>query len=76
MTLSKLPRARWLLQVEIDGEWEECSFATGREAARALASVTADYRSHVHYAILVSPKVLNAPSPGDDVRQGSPLRVH
>lgn len=41
----------WVLKIELDGEWEECSFKTRTEALAAFTALTADYE--VERAVLL-----------------------
>ena len=45
---------RWLLKVELAGQWEECSYPTQAEALAAFAAVAADYRLVLSRVVLVS----------------------
>jgi hypothetical protein len=49
----------WILRVELDGEWEECSFATSKEALTAFAALAQDYQSTLSRAVLCSENVAN-----------------
>ncbi|MBV8551980.1 MAG: hypothetical protein JOY54_11825 [Acidobacteriaceae bacterium] len=55
----------WLLKVELNGEWEECRFATRTEALDTFAALTADYPARIQRAILLAlePKALRAGEP-------------
>ena len=33
----------WILRIELDGEWEQCLFATREEALTAFAALANDY---------------------------------
>lgn len=44
----------WLLSVELDGEWEECSFATRQEAIKAFVALAADYSRALTGAVLTA----------------------
>lgn len=44
----------WILRVELGGEWEECSFATPKEAISAFAALVEDYQQDVRRAVLCS----------------------
>lgn len=44
----------WILKVELDGEWEECSFPTPKEALSAFAALVEDYQHNVSRAVLCS----------------------
>jgi len=46
---------RWLLKIELNGEWEECSFKTQSEALTTFLAVFKDYAALVRRAILFSP---------------------
>jgi len=54
----------WILQVELNGEWEECSFPTKREALAAFSALTVDYRSCLGRAVLYAPQRIDQPEPG------------
>ncbi len=43
----------WVLSVELDGEWEECRFATRREALATFVALAKDYSHSLKSAILV-----------------------
>jgi hypothetical protein len=43
----------WVLRVEVDGEWEQCSFPTQEEALSAFAALTKDYEVALKKAVLV-----------------------
>lgn len=45
----------WLLKIELDGEWEECTFVTRKEALSAFAALAADYSRNLQRAILIAP---------------------
>jgi len=45
---------KWVLSVELDGEWEECSFATHKEALAAFAALAKDYTKALKGAVLTS----------------------
>jgi hypothetical protein len=42
----------WVLKVELSGEWEECKFASRKEALAAFIALTTDYRIRLRRAIL------------------------
>jgi hypothetical protein len=42
----------WVLSVELDGEWEECSFATRTEALAMLVALASDYRETLRSVVL------------------------
>jgi hypothetical protein len=44
----------WILKVELDGEWEECTFATRLDALAAFKAVAADYKRKLKRAVLHS----------------------
>jgi hypothetical protein len=47
----------WVLSVELDGEWEECSFTTRNEAVAAFRALARDYTAALKKAILaVNPR--------------------
>jgi len=45
----------WLLKIELNGEWEECSFKTRSEAIATFVALIKDYAAVVRRAILFSP---------------------
>jgi hypothetical protein len=48
---------KWLLDIELDGEWEECAFETRHGALSALSALARDYSKRLRRAILVSPRI-------------------
>jgi hypothetical protein len=46
---------KWLLQVELNGEWEECRFTTRNEALSTFIALAEDYPSRLQRAILFAP---------------------
>lgn len=44
---------RWLLKVEVEGQWEECAYLSQAEAVAAFAAVVADYGLALSRAELV-----------------------
>jgi hypothetical protein len=44
----------WILKIELDGEWEECAFATPKEALSAFAALAKDYERNLKRAVLCS----------------------
>ena len=44
---------KWVLKIELDGEWEECRFATRKEALSAFISLMVDYALLIKRAVLV-----------------------
>jgi len=52
---------KWVLKVEVNGEWEECTFPTRQEALSAFIALASDYELNLRRAVLVSslPVVLN-----------------
>ncbi|GEM_PF-3705548 len=55
---------KWILSVELDGEWEHCSFATPKEALSAFIAVAKDYEHHLKRAVLCSERLIS-PGPRD-----------
>jgi hypothetical protein len=43
---------RWVLKIEVDGEWEECAFPSRNEALTAFTALAADYEMHLKRAVL------------------------
>jgi hypothetical protein len=41
--------------VELNWEWEECTFATRHEALTSFRALTKDYRVHLTRAVLIAP---------------------
>ena len=48
----------WILKVEVNGEWEECSFPTRNEAVSAFTALAADYNVKLQKAVLIAPASL------------------
>jgi len=46
---------KWLLKVELNGEWEECRFSSREEALIAFTALANDYAVYLNRAILFSP---------------------
>lgn len=46
---------KWVLKVEVDEEWEECTFSTRNEAVAAFVALSGDYKLNLKRAILFSP---------------------
>lgn len=44
----------WVLSVELDGEWEECSFATRPEAMAAFIALASDYSTTLRSVVLAA----------------------
>jgi hypothetical protein len=42
----------WILRVKLNGEWEECRFASPSEALAAFSELAQDYRARLGEAIL------------------------
>ena len=42
----------WILKVELNGEWEECSFPSRLEALATFSALTVDYHSGLGRALL------------------------
>jgi hypothetical protein len=42
----------WILKVELNGEWEECSFPSRLEALATFFALTVDYHSGLARALL------------------------
>lgn len=47
---------RWLLKIELDGEWEECLFNTRSEAFSVFLMLVNDYTTHIRKAVILSPE--------------------
>lgn len=45
---------RWVLKIELNGEWEECEFKTQTDALAAFMAIAADYAVRLKRAVLVS----------------------
>ena len=43
----------WILGVELNGEWEQCTFRSRQEALASFAALTSDYPVKIGKAILV-----------------------
>jgi hypothetical protein len=46
----------WILKVEVNGEWEECSFPSRTAALSAFTALSADYCINLQRAILIAPR--------------------
>lgn len=44
---------KWLLKIELDGEWEECAFSSRKEAIASFVSLARDYPLKFHQAVLI-----------------------
>jgi hypothetical protein len=58
---------RWLLQVELNGEWEECSYPTQKQALAAFVALARDYTQKLRRAVLLKPQSTER----DDTRPSS-----
>ena len=45
--------SNWVLRVELNGEWEECSFGTRKEAVATFIALAKDYSDILRAAVLV-----------------------
>lgn len=45
--------SKWVLRVEVNGEWEECGFTSRKEALATLAALANDYSEKLERAVLV-----------------------
>ncbi len=43
----------WVLKIELDGEWEQCGYATRQEALAAFVALAADYDVNLRRAVLL-----------------------
>ena len=48
--------ATWILKIELDGEWEQCSFNTREEALAAFEALSSDYTINLNKAVLLPPE--------------------
>jgi hypothetical protein len=46
---------RWVLKIELNGEWEECSFPSQKEALAAFVALVSDYSQKLQRAVLLRP---------------------
>ena len=46
---------KWMLKIQLDGEWEECNFSTCKEALISFAALSQDYRLKLKRAVLLTP---------------------
>ncbi len=46
----------WVLKIELNGEWEECTFQTRSEALMAFIALAADYELNLRRAVLFAPE--------------------
>ena len=44
---------RWLLRIQLNGEWEECLFATRKDALATLVALLEDYATEMRGAVLL-----------------------
>lgn len=44
---------KWLLKIQLNGEWEQCRFTTRKEALAALVALAADYNVNLRRAVLL-----------------------
>ena len=42
----------WVLKIQLDGEWEQCTFRTRQQALAAFLALTTDYSVKLERAIL------------------------
>jgi hypothetical protein len=57
--------SRWVLQIELNGEWEECQFLSRNEALSAFVALARDYKKDIKRAILLPEAALRSgPAPG------------
>ena len=52
----------WILGIELNGEWEQCTFGTRQEAITAFAALSSDYDAQIERAVLFR-------DPGEQERQ-------
>jgi hypothetical protein len=45
--------SKWVLKIELDGEWEECVFSTREDALTAFTALATDYRPNLRRAVLL-----------------------
>ena len=43
----------WLLRIQLNGEWEECLFATRKDALASLVALLEDYSAKMRCAVLL-----------------------
>jgi len=63
---NKIAVRSWVLKVELDGEWEQCVFATRKEALATFVAVAADYQTNLCRAILFATEEADDAVPGRD----------
>lgn len=47
----------WVLKIELNGEWEECSFFSRNDALCTFVALAEDYERNLQRAILFSPEL-------------------
>ncbi len=45
--------AKWVLKVQVCGEWEECVFGSRQEALTTFVALAEDYSAKIERAVLV-----------------------
>lgn len=53
----------WILKVELNGEWEECSFPSRQEALETFSALTVDYHSGLARALLYASHLTDRSEP-------------
>ena len=66
---------RWVLSVELDGEWEECTFRSRSEALAAFVALVSDYNAKLVRAVLISP-ALNGQALNPNHPDGRPYLIN
>ena len=51
---------QFVLKVELNGEWEECSYSSSDEALAAFAGLAGDYKRSVQRAVLLPVTVIRS----------------
>jgi hypothetical protein len=52
----RLAVKKWVLKIQLNGEWEQCRFTTRKEALAALTALATDYNVNLQRAVLLPAK--------------------
>jgi hypothetical protein len=62
----------WVLRIEVNGEWEQCSFPTQKAALLAFAALAKDYRVALKKALLIDISQAFSPGRSGQVKPAKP----
>jgi hypothetical protein len=51
----------WLLQIKINGEWEECRYRSAAEALTVMSELSRDYHGEIAHAVLQAKTIPTRP---------------